>query len=64
MADTPVVHIGENSPEKIAYVLLQHIMNVEQKSFSNDPSRGYSTADRKYILDTYAEALTAVRGHR
>lgn len=61
MADAPVVHIGENSPERIAYTLLQNIMNVEKMSFSGSPSGGYSTADRKYILDTYAEALDAVQ---
>ena len=32
MADAPVVHIGENSPEKsVAYVLLERIASIEQK---------------------------------
>lgn len=59
MADTPVVHIGENSPENIAYKLTLDVARVEGKYAS-----GRFNADRKYILDTYAEALFAVRGHR
>lgn len=53
MADAPVVHIGENSPEMIAYRLLEHIANAEKKYLNN--------ADRKWLLDTYAECLEAVR---
>jgi hypothetical protein len=55
MADNTVVHIGENSPEKIAYLLMVDIINKEG---------GKSEADRKKILDTYAECLQAVRGYR
>jgi hypothetical protein len=54
MADAPVVHIGENSPEQVAYKLYRDIRLEEKKS----------NADRKYVLDTYAECLEAVRGHR
>ncbi len=55
MADTPVVHIGENSPEQVAYRLMIDVANVE----------GYlNKMDRKKILDTYAECLDAVRGRR
>ena len=60
MADT-VVHIGENSPEQVAYRLLHEIAAVEAKSFSRTPSTSYQSADRKWILDTYAECLNAVR---
>lgn len=58
MADAPVVHIGENSPEEVALKLLRMIADVEKKRLfhSNEPM-----ADRKYILDTYAECLKAVR---
>ena len=53
MADQPVVHIGENSPEKIAYKLMENVLySIEQKS-SED-------LDRKTYLDTYAECLLAV----
>jgi hypothetical protein len=64
MADaTPVVHIGENSPEHVAYKLLSSVAFAEGKSVfglfaSKDP------ADRKWILDSYAECLEATKGLR
>lgn len=64
MADAPVVHIGENSPEKIALKLMEVVAKIEGKllySSSDHPDR---VADRKYVLDTYAECLAAVRGYR
>jgi hypothetical protein len=51
MADAPVIHIGENSPEWVAYRLFGDIRGAENRS----------KADRKYILDTYAECLATVR---
>lgn len=58
MAGESVVHIGENSPEHVALELLRVIQAVEGKGISH----GYSdSADRKWILDTYAECLLAVR---
>ena len=57
------VHIGENSPQRIAYVLLGHIRDVEGRIFHRSSERG-ETADRKWILDTYAECLDAVTGQR
>jgi hypothetical protein len=53
MADAPVVHIGENSPEQVAYKLMQRISEIE---------KGFK--DRKAILDAYHECIEAVRGHR
>lgn len=65
MADAPVVHIGENSPEKIAHLLLHEIARVEGKIFfRSDKHPGDTTADRKWILDTYAECIEAVNGQR
>lgn len=64
MADAPVVHIGENSPEEVAFRLMEKVASVEKKllySSSDYPDR---VADRGYILDTYAECLAVVRGHR
>jgi hypothetical protein len=57
MADAPVVHIGENSPQHIAYQLFQHIVAVEGKSLASGRP---GTANRKWILDTYAECLRTV----
>lgn len=53
MADKAVVHIGENSPEKIAYLLMIDVMNAEKTQRS-----------KKTIMDTYSECLDAVRGSR
>lgn len=60
MSDTTVVHIGENSPEQVAYKLLQMIAAAEGKLLSATMA-GPATADRKWLLDTYAECLIAVR---
>lgn len=58
-----VVHIGENSPEEVAFKLLQTVASVEGKSLF--PFRGGDVKpDRKWILDTYAECLAATRGFR
>ena len=54
MADAPVVHIGQNSPEKIAHDLMISVLNAEK----------VEQRTRKLLLDTYAECLWAVRGHR
>jgi hypothetical protein len=51
MADTPVVHIGENSPEHVAYRLFEFVCSADK------PQR----FSREWILDTYAECLLAVR---
>jgi hypothetical protein len=65
MADAPVLHIGENSPEKIAYKLLHDVMTVEKKALVvHRQEGGITQADRKYIFDTYAECLHAVEGKR
>ena len=66
--DAPIVRIGENSPEEVAYKLLQHVAKAENVVF-NQPSpaaksRGVKPATRKWILDAYAECLEAVRGQR
>ena len=50
MADAPAAHIGENSPEQIAFKLLERIRVQESEAF-----------ERKKYLDTYAECLSTVR---
>ncbi len=55
MADKPVVHIGENSPEHVAFILMHEVLvKVE--------SRKWRDIDRKTYLDTYAECLLTVGG--
>jgi len=51
MADAPVVHIGENSPEFVAYRLMEKIFAVEKGE----------TRNRKTILNTYAACLLAIK---
>lgn len=51
------VHIGENSPEQVAFKLTERILiTIEQKN--------WKAISRKEFLDTYAECLEAVRGYR
>ncbi len=53
MADNTTVHIGENSPEQIAYKLFNHIVTVENRDIYNHGRA--NSADRAYILKTYWE---------
>ncbi|MEQ8902388.1 MAG: hypothetical protein RID11_03800 [Roseovarius sp.] len=61
MSDNTVVHIGENSPEHVAFNLMKEIASVEGRELY---SHGSNPANRKWVLDTYAECLKAVRGFR
>ena len=64
MADVaPVAHIGENSPEQVAYKLMQAVAEAESKLLKSSLA-GEANVDRKWILDTYAECLDTVTGHR
>lgn len=64
MADAPVIHIGENSPEHVAYRLMQDIALVEKRALhASDVSSGWRSADRKWIIDTYIECIKATRGY-
>lgn len=62
MTDTSaVVHIGENSPEEVAFKLMRHVSVIENKSlYAGEPN----SVNRKWLLDTYAECLRAVQGNR
>ncbi|MGH6890544.1 MAG: hypothetical protein ACREHF_15375 [Rhizomicrobium sp.] len=55
---------SEWTPEHIAYVLMRQIAAAEGKRLPNDkganPTSGAS-ADRKWLLDTFAECMQAVR---
>ena len=56
-SDAPVVHIGENSPEYVAYLMMKEILIiVEDKTLGN--------CSRTEYLDTYMECLQAVRERR
>lgn len=66
MADHNVAHVADNSPEEVAYKLFKHIVDAENRVLHHKADYGEITADRKWILDTYAEALRTVQnpGHR
>lgn len=65
MADSSTVHIGENSPEQVAFKLFEIVARIERKSLSgsdaNEIKSGWTKADRDYVLETYSKCLTAVR---
>ena len=62
MAEQTVVHIGENSPEYVAYRLMSDVAHVENKVLFANPTGSSTSADREWILNTYAECLRAVKG--
>jgi hypothetical protein len=64
MPDAPVVHIGENSPEHVAYQLFREVARAEKMNVINSPTSHGGEATRKWILDTYAECLYAAMGRR
>ena len=60
MADNAVVHIGENSPENIAFKMMNLIAAVENR----EPyGHGDSPMTREWILKTYAQCRKAVSGN-
>ena len=61
MSDAPVVHIGENSPEQVAYRLMHEIATQEGAAKG---SHSVIERDRAYVLDLYHECFLAVRGLR
>ena len=56
MAENAGFQIADNSPEQVAYNLMELIRTSER--------RRIDAVDRAWILDTYSECLTAVRGQR
>jgi hypothetical protein len=58
-----VVHITPNSPEKIAFDLMERVAFIEWKRIGRNQEYLTKT-DRKYLLDTYAECLEAAKGLR
>jgi hypothetical protein len=59
--------MGENSPEQVAFKLLETIASIERKTLNHlkpESLAGREVAQRAWVLDTYAECLQAVRGKR
>ncbi|THD61070.1 hypothetical protein [Phenylobacterium sp.] len=59
MADAKIMNVGENTPEHVAFKLLEIIASNEGKRLTTNMA-GSATAERKWLLDTYAECLIAV----
>lgn len=57
MAGEPVVHIGENSPEQVAWRMTDVLLRIIEK-------KELGKITRKEFLDTYSECLEAVKGFR
>ena len=60
MADASEIHIHSNSAEEVAFKLLKTIALIQGKAIHPLP-QGSSAYDKKWLLDTYAECLLAVR---
>ena len=52
-----------DSPEIVALALLERIARSEGRQFDIKPDAGMKTADRLWILSTYADCLAIVRGN-
>lgn len=59
MSEQSVVRMGDNSPEEVAFKLLREIAGAEDRKLFG--VGGKTQPDRKWILDTYAECIIAVR---
>lgn len=59
MADKPVVHIGENSPEQVAFKLLIEVAACEGKHMQCGAYTDEAPT-REWLLDAYAECLQTV----
>jgi hypothetical protein len=56
VADKPVIHFGEYSPERVAHLLMSQVFSIEKDK--------HRELTREKLLDTYAECLEAVLGRR
>jgi hypothetical protein len=59
VAEAAEVHLGENSPEGIAFKLLYEVAEAEGMQLRH--AAGSKKPDRQWILDTYAECIMAVK---
>jgi hypothetical protein len=57
MSDTSVVHIGENSPEQVAFKMMQLIADAEGRETYG---HGKHPVTREWVLQTYSQCLSVV----
>ena len=62
--DDSNTHGSAGCPENVAYKLLLKIAAAEGYVFTPKPDAHHRTADRDWILATYAECLNTVRGFK
>ena len=62
MADTTIVRLGGESAEQTAYKLLHDVARAEHKLDTHGIK--ITGVDRKWILETYAECLSAAKGRK
>ncbi|HVZ02293.1 MAG TPA: hypothetical protein VHA35_22495 [Dongiaceae bacterium] len=61
MSEQSTDHAGNETPESVAYRLLMLVADLESRTMHGNPAKDRTNADRKWILDTYAECLQAVK---
>jgi hypothetical protein len=61
MSEQPNEHAGNETPESVAFRLMMLVADLESRTLHGNPAKDRSNADRKWILDTYAECLQAVK---
>ena len=61
MSEQPTEHAGNETAESVAFRLLMLVADLESRTLHGNPAKDRTNADRKWILDTYAECLQAVK---
>src|SRR4051794_3364229 len=56
----PIASTDAGTPEAIAYALMQDVMKAEDRNIHRNENT--TRAGRAYLLDLYAECLTAAKG--
>lgn len=59
MSEGAIVHIGENSPEEVAYKLMTLIAGAESRQLYG---HGTNPVTREWVLKTYSQCLRVIRG--
>jgi len=55
------VNFAHNTPEQVALALFHMIASVEQRAMHSGTTGGWKSADRQWILTTYAECLCTIQ---
>jgi hypothetical protein len=55
------VNVAHNTPEQVALTLFHMVANVERRAMHHGATGDWKSADRQWILNTYAECLRAIQ---